>query len=177
MLFATVFLLGFLLARADEFWDAIERQRWLALGLAAAFFLAFLALRWSRDSATPPSLWLKLYGGIAYGFYQWLCIVVVLGFARRWLTADSAVRRYLTDAIFPFYIVHQTAIIMIAHELHGRDLPAWLEAGIVISGTLAACVLTYEMVRRIAFLRPLFGLRVAALEPALLAGRTAQPAQ
>ena len=93
MLFATVFLLGFLLARADEFWDAIERRRWLALGLAAAFFLAFLALRWSRDSATPPSLWLKLYGGIAYGFYQWLCIVVVLGFARRWLTADSAVRR------------------------------------------------------------------------------------
>jgi surface polysaccharide O-acyltransferase-like enzyme len=177
MLFATVFLLGFLLARADEFWDAIERQRWLALSLAAAFFLAFLALRWTRESATLPSLWLKLYGGIAYGFYQWLCIVVVLGFARRWLTADSAVRRYLTDAIFPFYIVHQTAIIMIAHELHGRDLPAWLEAGIVISGTLAACALTYEMVRRIAFLRPLFGLRVAALEPALPAGRAAQPAQ
>jgi len=43
-----------------------------------------------------------------------------------------SVRRYLTDAIFPFYIVHQTAIIMIAHQLHGWDLPAWLEAGIVI---------------------------------------------
>jgi hypothetical protein len=176
-LFATVFLLGFLLARADAFWDAIERQRWLALGLAAAFFLAFLALRWTRESAAPPSLWPRLYGGIAYGIYQWLCIVVVIGFARRWLTADSAVRRYLTDAIFPYYIVHQTAIIMIAHELRGRGLPAGLEAGIVISGTLAACVLTYEMIRRIALLRPLFGLRVAALEPALPAGRTAQPAQ
>jgi hypothetical protein len=66
---------------------------------------------------------------------------------------------------------------MIAHELHGRDLPVWLEAGIVISGTLAACVLTYEMIRRIGFLRPLFGLRVAALEPALPVARTAQPAQ
>jgi len=29
--FATVFLLGFLLARAEAFWDAIERQRWMAL--------------------------------------------------------------------------------------------------------------------------------------------------
>jgi len=29
----------------------------------------------------------------------------------------------------------------------------------VISGTLAACVLTYEMIRRLAILRPLFGLR------------------
>jgi hypothetical protein len=177
MLYATVFLLGFLLARTDAFWDAIESQRWLALLLAVAFFLSFLVLRWSRESATPPSLLLKLYGGIAYGFYQWLCIVAVLGFARRWLTADSAVRRYLTDAIFPYYIVHQTAIIMIAHELHGRDLPVWLEASIVISGTLAACVLTYEIVRRIAVLRPMFGLRVSVLEQTLPARRTAQPAQ
>ena len=63
----------------------------------------------------------------------------MLGFARRWLTADSAARRYLTDAIFPYYIVHQTAIIMIAHALHGRDLPAWLEAGIVICGHGCGC--------------------------------------
>jgi hypothetical protein len=175
--YATVFLLGFLLARAEGFWDAIEGQRRLALSLAAALFLSFLVLRWTRDSAMPPSLALKLYGGIAYGCYQWLCIVAVLGFARRWLTADSAVRRYLTDAIFPYYIVHQTAIIMIAHELHGRDLPAWLEAGIVISGTLAACVVTYEIVRRIDILRPLFGLRVSASEPALPARPMAQPAQ
>ena len=175
--FATAFLIGFLLARADGFWEAIGRQRRWALSLAAALFLSFLVLRWSRESATPPSLLLKLYGGIAYGCYQWLCIVAVLGFARRWLTADSAARRYLNDAIFPYYIVHQTAIIMIAHELRGSDLPAWLEAGIVISGTLATCALTYEIVRRIAVLRPLFGLRVSAFEPAAPAQASAQPAQ
>jgi len=91
---------------------------------------------------------------------------------------DSPVRRYLTDAIFPYYIVHQTAIIMIAHELHGRDLPAWLEASIVITGTLIACVLTYEIVRRIAVLRPLFGLRPFESAPTAPARQpTAQPAQ
>ena len=35
----------------------------------------------------------------------------------------------------------------------------------MISGTLAACVVTYEIVRRVAVLRPLFGLRVSAFEP------------
>jgi hypothetical protein len=175
--YVTVFLAGFLLARAELFWDAIERQRRLALSLAAAIFLSFLVLRWSRDAATPPSLVLRLYGGIAYGCYQWFCIVAVLGFARRWLTADSTVRRYLTDAIFPYYIVHQTAIIVIAHALHGRDLSASLEAAIVIFGTLAACMLTYEIVRRITILRPLFGLRLEAsgkLSPAPEAAQTAQ---
>jgi hypothetical protein len=175
--YATAFLLGFLLARADGFWDAVELQRRRALAFAVALFLSFLVLRWSRDSASPASLLLKLYGGIAYGCYQWLCMIAVLGFARRWLVADSPARRYLTDAIFPYYIVHQTAIIMIAHELHGRDLPAWLEASIVISGTLAACVVTYEIVRRIAVLRPLFGLRVAAFEPTVPVPPATQPAR
>ncbi|MEO6841098.1 MAG: acyltransferase, partial [Bradyrhizobium sp.] len=85
--------------------------------------------------------------------------------------------RYLTEAVFPYYIVHQTAIIMIAHALHGRDLPAWLEAGIVITGTIASCVLTYEIVRRVTILRPLFGLRAVAAEPAMTMRVSSQPAQ
>jgi hypothetical protein len=104
-------------------------------------------------------------------------LVAVLGFARRWLTADSAARRYLTNAIFPYYIVHQTAIIMIAHALHGEDLPAWLEAGIVTSGTAAICVLTYEVIRRVPVLRPLFGLKQGVSRPSMAVRAISQPAQ
>ena len=170
-LFATVFLLGFLLARTKPFWDGIERQRWIALSLAAVFFVSFLALRSTREGGLP----LKIYAGIAYGFYQWLCMVAVLGFARRWITKDSVLRRNLTDAIFPCYIVHQTAIIMIAHALRGSDLSVWQEASIVIGGTAATCVLTYEIVRRVALLRPLFGLRTAVSEPVMPMRPSGQP--
>ena len=172
-LFATVFLFGFVLARAAPVCEAIERLRWPALSLSVAFFLCFLALRSYRDGGMP----LKICFGIAYGFYQWLCMVAVLGFARRWLNVDSPVRRYLTDAIFPYYIVHQTAIIMIAHALHGQELPAWLEAGIVVSGTAAACAATYEIVRRVTILKPLFGLRLGPSGPAMPPGVRSQPAQ
>ena len=159
-LFATVFLLGFLLAPADAFWTAMIRQRWLAVTLAGACFVLLAAVRGAMLPAISPSPWLQFYAATAYGFYQWLCIVAVLGFGRRWLTGDSPVRRYLTDAIFPYYIVHQTAIIMIAHQLQGYDLPAWLEASVVIAGTAAVCGLTYELVRRTTILRALFGLRL-----------------
>ena len=162
-MFATVFLLGFLLAHAKPFWDAVERLRWIALSLAAACFLCFLTLRTMRDGGMP----VRIYFGVAYGFYQWLCMVALLGFARHLIKKDSAARRYLTDAIFPYYIVHQTAIIMIAHALRGSGLSAWEEASIVISGTAAACIVTYEIVRRVAVLRPLFGLKMAASEPAM----------
>jgi Acyltransferase family len=158
-LYGTVFLLGFLLARTDGVWMTFERLRWLALGTAATLFVTGVVLRGLYPLGQPAPLVVKLYAGAAYGCYQWFCIVAVLGFARRWLNRDSAARRYLTDAVFPYYIVHQTAIILIAHQLKAFGLPASIEATIVIVGTLASCAITYEIVRRVRVLRPLFGLK------------------
>ena len=171
-LFAGVFLLGFLLAHAVSFWDAVERQRWVALILAVACYALWLSLRPLRDGGLP----VRLGIGFAYGFYQWLAIVVVLGFARRWLSRDSAARRYLTDAIFPYYIVHQTAIILIAHVLRGSGVSAEVEAVLIIGGTAASCIATYEIVRRVSWLRPLFGLKREAAEPAVPMQARGQPA-
>ena len=157
--YGTAFLFGFLSAPTEAVWSAIARLRWPALSLAVAIFGSLLALHWAQTPGEPASLAVKAYGATAYGCYQWFCIVAVLGFARRWLNRESPARRYLTDAVFPYYIVHQTAIILVAHTLKGVGLPAALEAAIVIGGTIMACAATYEVVRRIAVLRPLFGLR------------------
>jgi len=162
--YATCFLIGFLLARESGIWRDIERQRWMALLLAAVCFAVFVL---AYAGLFPRSPMLRWIAGSAYGCYQWVAMVAVLGFARRHLTADGPVRRYLTDAIFPYYIVHQTAIIVIAHMLLGSGLSAGSEATIVIAGTALTCVVTYEVVRRIGWLRPLFGLR---MEPRSIAG-------
>ncbi|WP_448032303.1 acyltransferase family protein [Bradyrhizobium liaoningense] len=153
---ATAFLIGFLLAKQEGIWRNVEARRWVALVAAAVCFSAFILVRAGLFAPSPA---LKWGAASAYGGYQWLAIAAVLGFARRYFTADGAVRRYLTDAIFPYYIVHQTAIIVIAHQLHDTGMPAGIEASIVIIGTALTCVMTYEIVRRIACLRPLFGLR------------------
>lgn len=156
---ATAFLIGFLLANQERIWRDIERQRRVMLAIAAACFTAFILV---RAGLFAPSPMLRWFASSAYGCYQWLAMAAVLGYARRYLTADGPVRRYLTDAIFPYYIVHQTAIIMIAHALRGSGLSAGNEASIVVAGTALTCLVTYEVVRRIAWLRPLFGLRKEA---------------
>jgi len=96
-----------------------------------------------------------------YGAYQWCCMVAVFGFGRRWLTADGPARRYLTDAVFTYYIVHQTAIVIAAHALRGAGLPVWAEAAVIVAATVAACGLSYEVVRRLGWARPWFGLKPA----------------
>lgn len=154
--YATAFLIGFLLAHQDRFWQDIVRLRWVAWTMAAACFAVFICV---YAGLFPASLVPAWFARGVYGCYQWLAMAAVLGFARRRLRADGPVRRYLTDAIFPYYIVHQTAIIMIAHALRGRGLSAGEEAALVISGTALSCFVSYEVARRVSWLRPLFGLR------------------
>lgn len=162
-LYFSIFALGFLIARSEAVWTAIVRWRRVALGIAAAAFASFILLRTKMPPGAPLHGSMQIYGRTAYGIYQWCCIVAVLGFGRHWLTRDSATRRYLTDAIFPYYTVHQTVIVGVAFALRNAGSSAAAEAIIIICSTVAICILSYEIVKRVSWLRPLFGLKYQRL--------------
>lgn len=69
--------------------------------------------------------------------------------------------RYLTVGVFPFYIVHQTIIVVVAHNLAPLGLPQPVEAGLVIAATFAGCFAAYEAARRLGWLGLLLGVRSA----------------
>lgn len=155
------FLFGYLIAQADGVWAALVRFRWSAAALALAGWAALAAgeLAWPVGGVTPPQLARRVLR-VAYGVDQWAWITAVLGFARLHLaTADGPARRYLTEAIFPFYVVHQTATVVAGHFLALLHLPLAVEALGVTAATALACVAVFEVVRRVGWLRPLLGLR------------------
>jgi surface polysaccharide O-acyltransferase-like enzyme len=154
-----VFLLGFSLAGVGAAWATLARARWVTLGLAVlgwAFLSAYMGA-YSDNPAIPP-LALKLIWRTIYGAEQWLAIAAVVGFAHRHLTHDNAARRYLTTAIFPVYILHQTVIVVMAHALKPSHLYPPVEGVLLVLATVAICFLGYEAIRRVRLLRPLFGL-------------------
>jgi glucans biosynthesis protein C len=167
-----VFLLGFSLAGVRTAWVTLARARWLALGLAVlgwAYLTAYLGA-YSDDAAMPPAA-LLLFGRTIYGAEQWLAIAAVLGFAHRHLTRDNAARRYLTTAIFPVYILHQTVIVVMAHTLKPSHLYPPVEGVLLVLATVATCFLGYEAIRRVRLMRPLFGLERGPSAPAERPGR------
>ncbi len=95
---------------------------------------------------------------VSFATLQWAAIVAALGFARVHLERDGAARRYLTDAVFPVYVVHQTVIILLARALAPYGLAPAAEAALLAAATFAACLACYEAVRRVPALRPWFGL-------------------
>jgi hypothetical protein len=158
-LFGSVFLLGFLIARHASVWEALRRHRWLALALAAASYAGVTWYLGSHSPAHPPSDVLRATMRAVYGLNQWAAIVAALGFARQLAPGDGPVRRYLTQAVFPFYIVHQTAIVVMAHHLKPLALSPVVEGPLLVVATFAACFASFEVIRRVAWMRPLFGMR------------------
>jgi hypothetical protein len=144
----------------------MERTRWITLGLAVlgwAYLIAYIGAY--SDSAGAPPLAARVVARLSYGAEQWLTIAAIVGFAHRHLTHDNAARRYLTSAIFPVYILHQTVIVVVAHALKPSHLYPPVEGVLLVLVTVATCFLSYEAIRRVRLLRPLFGLEAGAAGP------------
>ncbi|MEM1439305.1 MAG: acyltransferase family protein [Pseudomonadota bacterium] len=155
------FLLGYLVTKQAPLWDALQRIRWAAaaLGLGAyGLTLAAYHLIWLPAHSGPTEL--QLNGLIALDHavrWWWLC--ALFGFALQHLNRPSRWLSYLSPGVYPFYIVHQTLILLLAFYLTPLALGPVLEPIVVIGGTIGGCLLIYEGVRRVSVLRPLLGLK------------------
>lgn len=155
--FLTIFLFGWFAAGSGGFWNAVERHWLKALVLAGLLGAAIVAARLDADKVRSlPALHATMQ--ILRVAYAWLVIVALLGAARRWLDRPGPALSYLTNAMFPYYILHQTLIVWIGFAILGAGLSAPVEVALVLTGTLAGCVVGYELVRRLGPARVLFGL-------------------
>ena len=154
------FLLGFGLAKSESLRERLIAARWPALALAATAYVgwATYAFVYRGDTPIPPE-WMRLVMRFVYATDTWCSIAAVLGFGAKHLNRGGPALRYLTVGVFPFYLVHQTLIVVAAHYLAKLGLPQPLEALILIVFTFAGCFATYELVRRIPGVRLLFGLK------------------
>jgi hypothetical protein len=153
------FLLGFAYARSQGARLASERLRWTALGLWLLGYAAYASYVWSyrADGAQPPDALIRVMR-IVFALQQWTAIIAVLGFASRHVRRGGPLLAYLTVGVFPFYLVHQTIIVVAGHHLAALDLPLAVEAALLLAATALACVAAYELARRSGPLGVWFGV-------------------
>lgn len=158
MLSLGAFLFGFAIAKDDAFFQRCARWRFAALALTLAAWAALMAA-YTAYPDTPPSEWqFVLLRGVRE-LQAWTGILAAIGFAHRHLRgADGPARRMLTQAIFPFYVIHQTIIVVAAFHLDDLRLPLWIEAPLLIGATALGCWLFYDLGRRLPLLRVWVGL-------------------
>ena len=149
-----MFLLGAVLARAPTVWLQMARTRWTALLPALAAWALLVTDLLASVSA--PALRTLLIS-----VQQWCAILAVLGFARLHLNRGSPALHYLSDAVFPVYILHQTIIVLLAHGVAPWQWSPAQEGGLLVLASFVGGLAAFAGIRRVAWLRPWFGVRGA----------------
>lgn len=164
----TIFLLGFLIANSDGFWRAIDKATRPALGFVALsvplFATAWFGDNWEKIEAAGLADFLRSLRIV----YAWAVIVALCGLARRRLNRDGPMLRYLTNAVFCYYILHQTITVAVGYHLAKIGLSWQAEFLLLVIATVAGCAAGYEVFRRIPGLRFALGIeeRRRPLKPA-----------
>ena len=132
----------------ESFWPALDKMKFI--GLIGGLILFPLYFAFNR-------FW---FGPILDNLNLICWIIVVFGFASRYLTKPSPTLKYANRAVYPFYILHQTIILIVAYYLMELDLSIGLKFMILTVATFGGSWLIYELlIRRIRFLGFLFGLK------------------
>ena len=148
------FIFGFIfISLGDVFWRTVRSLRWYTLAMGTIFFVALL---WSWQTFDSSAL-IPLFKVLN----MWSWIITVFGFASVYLNKKSNLLKYRNTAVYPFYILHQTITIIIGFFLMNAPMHYGVKIAIMVVGTFAGSWLLYEfIIRRIKWLRPLFGLRL-----------------
>ncbi len=153
-----LFLFGFVLAGSPILWPTLRRLWGGALALAAVSGVAMLLVETSYPGNAVPPHWVMAVARAGQVTMGWTMTLVLIQFADRFWNRDHRWRKTAAEAVFPFYLVHQPAIVLIAWYTLPLRLSAGLQFLVLLGGTALACTLTYLIGREIGWLRPLIGL-------------------
>lgn len=161
------FLAGWLIARTPAVWDWLVRWRWLTLCVALLAITLELALKlsalWLPDGPLP--VWAvqvnwRVVERAARACYGWTALLTIFGFAHRHLNRPFRWLPYANEAVYPWYILHQTVLVVMGFIVLPLGWSAGAEVGVILGGTVVGCAVLHEwLIRRAGWLRPLFGLR------------------
>lgn len=166
--FGTAFGLGFLLDRRRDLLVRIERLWPLFTVVALAVGAAALVMAGGPvpDLApvTDPNLKAPLAAVMALAIFA--STFAALSLALRFASGYSAVRRYLADASYWIYIVHLPLVMVGQILVINQAWPWFVKLTVVIAGTMAVSLLSYELLVRHTFVgRWLNGRRVPWRRP------------
>lgn len=153
-----MFLFGFVLAGSPQLWAPLKRWWKLALAIAAASGAAVVAVELVYPGEAIPPHWVMAAERAALAAMAWTMTIALFVLADRYWNRDHRWRKTLAEAVFPFYLMHQPAIVLITWYSLPYKLSAPLEFATLLAGTAAICAVFYLFGREFTWLRPLIGL-------------------
>ncbi|AXG71303.1 glucans biosynthesis protein [Kordia sp. SMS9] len=157
------FVLGMLFASAESTWLHLKQYRKLNFLLFIFSSLIFYAYyfvpgEWLAPYLTNTQGWMLWY--LVCCLVGWSFVITLLGYGQVWLNKKSQLVQKLNEAIYPFYILHQTVIVVFAYYIVQFDMSIGLKLLLLLITTFPVIVLIYRyLVYPFTLTRIVFGMK------------------
>ena len=154
------FVLGYLINENANWWAVLLDRRRLLLSIAflsTLFFLSYYRFFWlQRETSVTPSY--EYLETLYLYFHRWISLLAVCAYAAGYLNKEHAYLEFLSKAVYPSYIVHQSVLIAVCFYLTPFKLGVLVESAVVILTTFGSCLLTYLIAKKIGIFGNLLGV-------------------
>jgi fucose 4-O-acetylase-like acetyltransferase len=165
LLWLTCYVYGYLFLSDRRFLEAVRAGWKGAFWIGLGGFAAMLALLGPGGYAKSWEMHPTFSAG--YALYQalrslvaWAWVVFFLGMGLRWFNFKHPRLKEGVEAVLPFYILHQAAIVVLAYALFTWPSPILVKYLALAGGAFLLTAGAYALVvRRVNGLRFLFGMR------------------
>jgi hypothetical protein len=161
--YVVFFLIGYLIAADERFTESVKRHGWLCLGLGVVGFLGagymFAALDYNPMTGEVFSQIYVIFH-ILWSIASWSWIAFILSLGAKYLNFNHKILAYANEAVMPFYLLHQTLILIVGWYIIPLDIPALLKYLLISTSSFVLIITVYEIfIKRINPIRFLFGMR------------------
>lgn len=156
------FLAGYLVCSERRIWESIGEHRRLysvlaLLSLVPFYYTYHFSVEWMTF------LGVNIAEGFSHLAIAWFWILAIIGMGQNYLSTGNRYLRLANEGIYPFYVLHQTAIVVIGYYLIQFPSGMWTKFFLVSSLSGIASVGAYFLlIRPFALMRFLFGLKKKA---------------
>ncbi len=160
--YALLFCYGVLLCWLPGAWEWLmqKRRQLLVVGISIIVLVLTLESVGIMHDDT-------VGDAFAANLFTWTWLMVFFGYGKRWLSFSNRTLRYLSEASYPVYILHQTVTVVIGYFIIQLPWGWGAKYLLVLAGTAAISLGLYELViKRWAVTRLLFGLKAGTARSA-----------
>lgn len=164
-------LAGFVCIANPVFMDSLERNRRTSLTLALLSLIAINYIRWNDLSPWDVIADYKhdvrtyLYMALsAVNAYAW--VFTGIGYGKKYLNKPHPILNYVNNAVYPFYILHQTVIVILVYYIVKTTDTIGMKYWFTVLVTFVVSMGIYHvLIRPFAWMRLLFGMKPEQPKP------------
>jgi len=161
------FIIGYLLPADSRFTEGLKKNTSFSLvsGIAAFCLIGLVLAVFDYDPWDKNFSAIFLLATVLVSINSWCWIAYILGMGFKHFDKNNKALVYGSQAVLPFYILHQTIILFVGWYIIPLDMFFILKYLIISTVSFILIMLIYEVcIKRINMIRFLFGMRLIKAE-------------